>query len=79
MWISKQDVYLCLKVNKEQQKCHTNCLGRVCKEPEKYITTEVFNPGPRGEQRGSRRHAVEANSYRSPVKEARLDIYLNMV
>ena len=26
---NKQDVYLCLKVNKKQWKCHVNCVGEL--------------------------------------------------
>ena len=40
--ISRQDMRLCLKVNKRQQKCHMYCLGRTRWRPKKYITTEVF-------------------------------------
>ena len=48
----KCDVQLCCKVNKEQQKCHVNCMGRIVLvgwrknvwAVEKYIITEVFNP-----------------------------------
>ena len=42
LWISKQDMHLYLKVNKGQQKCQVNCVGRVRNRPKKYITTEDF-------------------------------------
>ena len=41
VWISKQDMKLCLKVNKRQRKCYVNCVSgtseeRVCRRPKIY-------------------------------------------
>ena len=46
------DMHLCLKVNKRQWKCLVSCVGAMSEGSvwvsEKYIATEVCNPGQSG-------------------------------
>ena len=46
----KQDVQLCLMVNKGQQKSHVNCVRRNESVSEKYIKTDVFDSSGQSER-----------------------------
>ena len=44
LWISKQDVHLCLKVNKGLWKCNANCVGRVWRRPKNIQQQKFLTP-----------------------------------
>ena len=49
----KQNVKLCLKVNKGLWKCYMNCMGRNAWMSEKYIMMEIFNSSVQSEREQS--------------------------
>ena len=51
---------LCLKVNKEQRKCHVNCVGRNVWASGRYIMTDVFAPSGESESVASRESSLSA-------------------